>query len=78
MATTETRPARLVGLAQDGVARRRGQSWNGACDEPPGFLPPEVRPISLNHSFNWIYVGEPPGTRTPNPQIKSLLLYQLS
>ena len=22
--------------------------------------------------------GEPPGTRTPNPQIKSLLLYQLS
>ncbi len=31
-----------------------------------------------DHQFSLGKNGEPPGTRTPNPQIKSLLLYQLS
>ena len=29
--------------------------------------------FNLSYLFCWVYVGEPPGTRTPNPQIKSLL-----
>jgi hypothetical protein len=39
----------------------------------PAALTPQLK-VELSRAF----MGAPPGTRTPNPQIKSLLLCQLS
>ena len=50
-----------------------------------GTVPPVARPKGVKWCARYsrdaapvVKIGEPPGTRTPNPQIKSLLLYQLS
>ncbi len=70
------------GVHEDPTASTRRRAGPTAPERPPSHHPPppytkRPRP-GVKHQVRALIVGAPPGTRTPNPRIKSPLLCQLS
>ena len=69
---------RAAELAMGLVPRAPRDAGGDSCDQSVTNQAPETTPGSRSESESPGQTGAPPGTRTPNPRIKSPLLCQLS